>query len=158
MEHLYDYAVMRPNISSEQWELWIAPRRFNFAGADLGKKTWLGFWFFNFFCNEICMSYLVHVWFDAAYKKRIGGTQSGHEGMQRVLKHISNKTLKIKKADKLALLSLFFIYLCMYFSPCGQNIKRTRVVLKSKISYSVLYFYLLLLFIIVISSNNNYYY
>lgn len=45
---IYDFAVMRLNISSEKWELWIAPRRFNFAGADL-DKTWQGFLTFFFF-------------------------------------------------------------------------------------------------------------
>lgn len=50
VERLYDFAVMGLNISSEQRELWIAPRRFNFAGADLDKKTWQGFWLFFFFC------------------------------------------------------------------------------------------------------------
>ncbi len=48
------------------------------------------------------MTYLVHVWFDAPYKERVGGTECGHQGMERVLKHISNKAVKIKTAEKLA--------------------------------------------------------
>lgn len=47
------------------------------------------------------MSYLVHVWFDAAYKKGVGGTECGHQGMQGVLKRI--QTIRIRKADKPAL-------------------------------------------------------
>lgn len=77
-----------------QGELWIAPRRFNFT-CDL-DKTWQRFKLFFFLSNEICMTYLVHVWFDAAYKKRIRGTQCGHQGMERVLKDIGAKTVKNK--------------------------------------------------------------
>lgn len=56
---------------------------------------------FFFVCNEICMTYLVHVWFDAANKKGVGGTECCHQGMKRVLKHISNKRIKINTAHNL---------------------------------------------------------
>lgn len=63
-------------------------------------------------CNEICMTYLVHVWFDAAYKKGVGGTECGHQGMERVLKHISNKRIKIKQQRNWLLSPN--IFLCVY--------------------------------------------
>lgn len=58
-----------------------------------------------FLSYEICVSYLVHVWFDAAYKEGVGGTKCGHQGMQRVLEHVESKMIKIRKGDKVAVYS-----------------------------------------------------
>lgn len=59
------------------------------------------------------MTYLVHIWFDAAYKKGVGGTQSGHQGMKRVLKDISNKRIRIETAEERLFSPNIFLYVCV---------------------------------------------
>lgn len=94
-----------------------------------------------FLCNEICMSYLVHVWFDATYKKGIGGTQCGHQAMQRVLKHADNKTFKFRKVDGMTLVQKYSLSLFIY-APTSHLMcknKKLKVNLKSRpFSFAVL--------------------
>lgn len=49
------------------------------------------------------MSYLVHVWLNAAHKERVGGAECGHQGVQRILDQRHNTLMSNRNTVKMTL-------------------------------------------------------